>query len=123
MTNDQVARLMAKVEQEAEREAKAAIEEIARDKAIQEQLARLRVRPAASGKEQRGNIDVEEEEDEGDDMEEEKLIKQLMAEARLDHAHGGGASLPSGGPTVGATAGEPEELPWCVICNEDALVR
>jgi len=121
---DEVARLMAKVEQEAEREARAAIEEIARDKAIQEQLARLRVRPAASGQEQYGNVDVEEGED--DVEEEESLIKQLMAEARLDQDLGGGVSLPSRGPTggpSGATAGEPEELPWCVICNEDALVR
>ena len=115
---------MAKVEQEAEREARAAIEEIARDKAIQEQLARLRVRPAARGKEQYGNVDVEEGED--DVEEEESLIKQLMAEARLDQDLGVGVSLPSRGPTggpSGATAGEPEELPWCVICNEDALVR
>ena len=115
---------MAKVEQEAEREARAAIEEIARDRAIQEQLARLRVRPAARGKEQYGNVDVEEGED--DVEEEESLIKQLMAEARLDQDLGGGVSLPSRGPTggpSGATAGEPEELPWCVICNEDALVR
>jgi len=123
---DEVARLMAKVEQEAEREAKAAIEEIARDKAIQEQLARLKVRPA--GKEGHGKVDVEEEEEEdGDIEEEERLIKQLLAEARLDQDLGGMVPRPSGaGPIAGppgATAGEPEELPWCVICNEDALVR
>ena len=116
---------MAKVEQEAEREAKAAIEEIARDKAIQEQLARLKVRPA--GKEGHGKVDVEEEEEDGDIEEEERLIKQLLAEARLDQDLGGMVPRPSGaGPIAGppgATAGEPEELPWCVICNEDALVR
>ena len=109
---------MAKVEQEAEKEAKAAIEEIARDKAIQEQLARLRVKPAASGKVEHDKVDVEEDGEDLEDLEEEKrLIKQLMAEARLDQDLGGGASLPHGGQTDGATAGEPEELPWCVICN------
>ena len=89
---------MAKVEQEAEREAKLAIEELARDKAIQEQLARLRVRPADSGnKAEHGKVDVEDE----DLEEEERLIKQLMAEARLDQNLGGGGapSIPPGGPT------------------------
>ena len=114
---------MAKVEQEAERDAKAAIEEVARDKAIQEQLARLRVRPTSSGGVEHSKVDVEEEEDVDDIDEEERLIKQLTAEARLDQNLGGGTSLPPGGPPDGATAGEPEELPWCVICNEDALVR
>jgi len=120
---DEVARLMAKVEQEAERDAKAAIEEVARDKAIQEQLARLRVRPTSSGGVEHSKVDVEEGEDVDDIDEEERLIKQLMAEARLDQNLGVGASLPHGGQTDGATSGEPEELPWCVICNEDALVR
>ena len=122
---DQVARLMAKVEKEAERDAKAAIEEIARDKAIQEQLARLKVRPAGRGKVEHGGMNVGEE-DEDDTEDEDRLIKQLMAEARLDQDLGAGVSLSSGGasvPSSGPTAGEPEELPWCVICNEDALVR
>ena len=106
---------MAKVEQESERDAKAALEEIAKDKAIQEQLARLKVRPA--GTEQQSWPGVDEQEDE--DLEEEgRLIKQLMAVARLDKEHGG--MLP---PPSSKTAGEPEELPWCVICNEDASVR
>ena len=61
---------MAKVEQEAERDAKAAIEEIARDKAIQEQLARLRVKPAASGKVEYDKVDVEEREADLEDLEE-----------------------------------------------------
>ena len=116
---------MAKVEKEAERDAKAAIEEIARDKAIQEQLARLKVRPAGRGKVEHGGENVGEE-DEDDTEDEDRLIKQLMAEARLDQDLGGGVSLSSGGasvPSSGPTAGEPEELPWCVICNEDALVR
>ena len=109
---------MAKVEQESERDAKAALEEIAKDKAIQEQLARLKVRPAGTEQQSWPGVDVQEDEDVDDLEEEGRLIKQLMAEARLDEEHGG--MLP---PPSSKTAGEPEELPWCVICNEDASVR
>ena len=109
---------MAKVEQESERDAKAALEEIAKDKAIQEQLARLKVRPAGTEQPSWPGVDVQEDEDVDDLEEEGRLIKQLMAEARLDEEHGG--MLP---PASSKTAGEPEELPWCVICNEDASVR
>ena len=109
---------MAKVEQESERDAKAALEEIAKDKAIQEQLARLKVRPAGAEQQSWPGVDVQEDEDVDDLEEEGRLIKQLMAEARLDEEHGGMLPAPSS-----KTAGEPEELPWCVICNEDASVR
>jgi len=115
---DEVARLVAKVEQESERDAKAALEEIAKDKAIQEQLARLKVRPAGTEQQSWPGVDEQEDEDVDDLEEEGRLIKQLMAEARLDKEHGG--MLP---PPSSKTAGEPEELPWCVICNEDASVR
>ena len=48
------------------------------------------MRPAGSGKAERGKVDVEEEDEDEDLEEEERLIKQLMAEARLDQDLGGG---------------------------------
>merc|ERR1712013_343342 len=99
---DEVARLVAKVEQESERDAKAALEEIAKDKAIQEQLARLKVRPAGTEQQIWPGVDVQDDED----------VDDLEEEGRLDEEHGG--MLP---PPSSKTAGEPDELPWCVICN------
>ena len=67
--------MVAKVEQESERDAKAALEEIAKDKAIQEQLARLKVRPAGTDQPSWPGVDVQEDED-VDDMEEKgRLIR------------------------------------------------
>jgi len=109
---DQVTRLLVKAQREAEREAKDAMEELKKDKAIQEQLARLRVKPVASG-----NEEVKEGNDGEDIDEEDAVIKQILAEQKLEERIGLDEVAPPSSTT------EPEELPWCVICNEDAKLR
>jgi len=118
---DQVARLMVTVQQEAEREAKGALEQLRKDKAIQEQLARLRVKPADST----AGKDEKDEEIEDDSDLEDAVLRQILAEAKLEERLGAEELCGGVSPSVSSppTAPEPEELPWCVICNEDAVVR
>lgn len=107
MEVDEVAKLLRTVDKRIEEEAKVAMTDLEKDKKIQEQLARLRVRP------DKKVVGVEKSESESEEDEVGRVVSQLTEEARLDD-----------GAVMGLDSGpEPSELPWCVICNEDAVVR
>ena len=107
MEVDEVAKLLRSVDKRVEEEAKVALTELEKDKKIQEQLARLRVRP------DKKVVGVAKSESESEEDEVGRVVSQLTEEARLDD-----------GAVTGLDSGpEPSELPWCVVCNEDAVVR
>merc|ERR1719228_221258 len=80
MSMDEVAKLMETVDKDVQLEASAALTELKKDKAIQEQLERLRVKP--SGKESNQVEDLRSNSP-GSDTE-DRVLAQILAEVRLE---------------------------------------
>ena len=107
---DEVNKLIKQADEKAKVEAEAALKELEKDKVIQEQLAKLKINKEAG----RERNDYSDDEDDTS----ETVISRIMAEVRLEDRL---SPLEPG--VVSDRSGEPDELPWCVICNDDAKVR
>ena len=118
---DEVNKLMQEVNFKMKDEAKAALNDLEKDKVIQEQLARLKVKQNKELPERKDNSSDEETEEDTD-----HVLMQILAEARLEERLSPLAPDTPGSavrPSRDDGQGEPEELPWCVICNDDASLR
>ena len=82
---------------------------------VQEQLERLRVKPSKS-KDKEPNSDDKSESSDSDS--EDRVLAQILAEVKLEDR-----LSPLAPEFSSLEPAEPKELPWCVICNADAMVR
>ena len=121
---EEVNKLMQEVDKKMMFEAEKAMKDLEKDKAIQEQLERLKVKskkpPVPPGDvEGAGNVSEDSDEDDEEDPT-DRILAKILAEAKLEDRL---SPLPLDESGEVGAGGEPEELPWCVICNSDAVVR
>ena len=120
---EEVNKLMLEVDKKMMLEAEKAMKDLEKDKAIQAQLERLKVKikkPPVPPGDVEGAGNVSEDSDEDDEDPTDRILAKILAEAKLEDRL---SPLPLDDSGEVRAGGEPEELPWCVICNDDAVVR
>jgi hypothetical protein len=121
---EDVAGLISKMGREVEEEAAEAVKDLAADKDLSDQLARI----AALRKEKdEASVNKNDKDGSGDDSSEEEdedfragqLAEQLLREQEMEERLGLAPEAPQDKESPEGL----EELPWCVICNDDAKLR
>jgi len=121
---DSINTMMAALGRQEEQAADKSVKQLQQDKQISEQINKiLAERDAGRKKKNIQDINQADESSSSSDEEEvDEITKKLLEEAELEQRLGMAPSVPKDGESV-ENEEHPEELPWCVICNEDAKLR